>query len=360
EHEIDECQRYAPCVHGTCVDKIADYDCECATDYGGKNCSVLLIGCSDVECVNGGTCVPLLFEEIVHEFRCDCPPGFTGRNCELVTTVSMNGDAYLILDSHGTHGYDLRMSFRTTLPSVVLAVGQGEDHYFTLVLQDGRLKLHSSFLSRYNGIYSGSELNNGEWQFIQMLVNDTHSLLTSNNETTQHSLSPLSTISFTSTFLGGVTSNLKILAREPSYTGCMRDVSLNDNDVILSELPQNSKVNVVEGCNRVPQCQPNPCHNDGQCVDLWTSMKCLCKRPYLGDTCRMRQATWEASLCFTPATFGNEDIRDSLATVNIPPSDQQTFQRYVDISMLVRTKQDSGLIFYLGSPLESANQLGKC
>lgn len=62
---------------------------------------------------------------------------------------------------------------------------------------------------------------------------------------------------------------------------------------------------------------------------------------------------------FTPATFGNEDTRDSLATVEIPLQDQITFRRRVDISMLVRTRQNSGLIFYLGQPLESANQLGK-
>lgn len=44
-----------------------------------------------------------------------------------------------------------------------------------------------------------------------------------------------------------------------------------------------------EGCPRVEQCDSDPCLNDGECVDLWTSYQCNCKRPYLGDNCELSE-----------------------------------------------------------------------
>ena len=35
--DIDECAS-GPCVHGTCEDKINDYNCDCPDGYNGKNC----------------------------------------------------------------------------------------------------------------------------------------------------------------------------------------------------------------------------------------------------------------------------------------------------------------------------------
>ena len=55
--EINECERYAPCgAKGSCLDRIADYECECEAGWGGKNCSVELTGCNEVVCLNSGTC----------------------------------------------------------------------------------------------------------------------------------------------------------------------------------------------------------------------------------------------------------------------------------------------------------------
>ncbi|KAK3862830.1 hypothetical protein Pcinc_031333, partial [Petrolisthes cinctipes] len=52
---------------------------------------------------------------------------------------------------------------------------------------------------------------------------------------------------------------------------------------------------------------------------------------------------------FTPVTFGNEMTRDSLVTVAIPEVDHGTYRTHADVSMLVRTRQNDGLIFYLGT-----------
>ena len=37
--DIDDCAD-SPCDNGgTCIDKVADYDCNCVEGYSGKNCS---------------------------------------------------------------------------------------------------------------------------------------------------------------------------------------------------------------------------------------------------------------------------------------------------------------------------------
>lgn len=43
EIDIDECERYTPCINGKCVDGIGSYKCFCEPNYGGKNCSVIQI-----------------------------------------------------------------------------------------------------------------------------------------------------------------------------------------------------------------------------------------------------------------------------------------------------------------------------
>ncbi|XP_068222449.1 protein crumbs isoform X2 [Palaemon carinicauda] len=353
EIEIDECARFTPCVYGTCVDKVADYDCECEDDYGGKNCSVKLTGCNNVECFNGGTCEALLRDETEHYYECHCEHGFTGRNCENSTTMSFSGKSYVSVDSRSEEGYDLSFRFRTTLPNGVLAVVKGET-YAILQLLNGELNLYSPLIQelpefsgdgRLDGMYSGSELNDGQWQAVRVTFNESHVYLAANDEATVYPVDPSQTINSSTTVLGGATSTLAILLKgAPFFTGCIEDVYVDGGVLIPSDIPSSMKISVEEGCPREEQCSPNPCMNDGECKDMWTSYLCNCQRPYLGDTCQ---------LSFTPATFGNEDILDSLVTVIIPEIDHATYRTHADVSMLVRTRESDGLIFYLGTPLDS-------
>ena len=64
---------------------------------------------------------------------------------------------------------------------------------------------------------------------------------------------------------------------------------------------------------------------------------------------------------YTAATFGNDDINDSVVVVDI--GDPKPYESHVDISMFIRTRQSDGFIFYLGSdPFKqdrNANQVGE-
>lgn len=44
----------------------------------------------------------------------------------------------------------------------------------------------SLFSDRWEGIFAGSDLNDGQWQNVRMAVNDSHVLLAANDEVTVH------------------------------------------------------------------------------------------------------------------------------------------------------------------------------
>ena len=150
---------------------VADYKCDCETNFGGKNCSVPLTGCEEVTCLNGGTCTPWLLGEDDHRGNCSCMPGFDGELCQILTTFSFKGDSYVSVQSEREEGYELSFRFRTTLSNGVVAIGQGST-FFTLQLDNGKLKLHSSMLREYEGVIIGENLNNTQWQKVFVAVNN--------------------------------------------------------------------------------------------------------------------------------------------------------------------------------------------
>uniref|UniRef100_A0A8C9UBQ6 Notch receptor 3 n=1 Tax=Scleropages formosus TaxID=113540 RepID=A0A8C9UBQ6_SCLFO len=77
ESNIDNCQP-DPCHHGTCVDGIASYTCNCDPGYTGYRCENQLNECHSNPCQNGGKCV-----DLVNKYICQCRHGTSGTNCEI-------------------------------------------------------------------------------------------------------------------------------------------------------------------------------------------------------------------------------------------------------------------------------------
>jgi protein crumbs len=98
--------------------------------------------------------------------------------------------------------------------------------------------------------------------------------------------------------------------------------------------------NVESGCPREAQCSPNPCKNNGHCTDRWRDFSCKCERPYLGYTCQYNM---------TAATFGYENITNGYVSVKVTDAARRAVRSIVDISMFIRTREERGDIFYLGS-----------
>ena len=149
--DIDECALYSPCQNeATCEHLIADYQCLCTSEYGGKNCSELLIGCVTNDCVNGATCQPFYNEaDDLHSYTCACPPGFRGVTCEISTTATFQETSYVTHNATaGSSELDVSLSFRTTLADGVLVYNLADEDYLLLSLQDGdtlELRYRNSF-----------------------------------------------------------------------------------------------------------------------------------------------------------------------------------------------------------------------
>ncbi|XP_076260124.1 cell polarity complex component crumbs [Rhynchophorus ferrugineus] len=346
DKDIDDCANN-PCIHGSCIDKVANYTCNCNPNYGGKNCSVELIGCIDKPCQHNGVCIPYLRGENDHRFNCSCPPGFFGQACENRTTISFSGNSLVTVNTSRDEGYDIQFRFKTTLGDGLLALGKGLTYYI-LELSKGRLNLQSSLLNKWEGVFIGSNLNDSNWQKVFVAINSTHLVLSANEEQTIYPITfnenYVTYTSFPVTYMGGIPSNLRKLTHQPFFVGCAEDIQINSEWVIPQ--PKNTThltfQNTEIGCSRKPQCDPNPCHSGGFCTDKWRDFSCTCTRPYLGNTCQYN---------YTAATFGHEDITDSLVTVKAFDTSKKDIRMVVDISMFIRTRQPKGQIFYLGSSM---------
>ena len=75
--EIDECAA-VDCRNGaTCVDKLSDYECQCAGGFTGRHCEINIDDCAGSPCQHDGTCV-----DGVESYTCLCREGYTGERCE--------------------------------------------------------------------------------------------------------------------------------------------------------------------------------------------------------------------------------------------------------------------------------------
>ena len=68
-----------PCgANGTCIDKIASYECHCVDGWEGPDCAVKTNFCEENPCDNGGTC-----SNEADGYVCICPEGYKGNKIYL-------------------------------------------------------------------------------------------------------------------------------------------------------------------------------------------------------------------------------------------------------------------------------------
>ena len=229
----------------------------------------------------------------------------------------------------------------------MVAIGQGSS-FFTLQLKDGKLKVHSSMLAELEGVTMGNNLNDTNWQKVDLEFNGQDLVMTLNNKfTATNPINPegAAQTAFNMTYLGGtpVNSSARFLVSSQNpyepFIGCIQDIVVNGVKVTEKTVLEDGirKDNIERGCTRSDQCNPNPCLNEGKCLDLWRTHQCQCERPHLGPNCQYN---------YTGATFGYENITNSQAVVSIAnPND---YKYNIDLTMFIRTRQPSGIVFYLG------------
>lgn len=350
EREINECEMLEPCENGaTCVDLIADYKCECLPDFGGKNCQTKLIGCLNVNCLNGATCIPLLDERNEHIHICQCSEGFHGQSCETATTVSFDtGDSLSVTRYNDLlDTFNLEFQFRTTLPSGIISAGYVSNSMlqYVLYLWNGVIKVDV-----YSGIHHIAELfsksgqNDALWKTVKLQFVPNEVSLNVTGWALQKRVN-FSSLNFTVQF--GSISNMALVFDQklniPDFIGCVQDIYMN-GDIII---PNDNSIlhGAKEGCLREEQCEGSPCHN-GFCKDNWLSYECVCSRPFFGVTC---QYSYEA------ATFGFQNQK-SRAELVLSDTTKAALTDSMELSFFARTRNESGLLFYLGPTLgDSSN-----
>lgn len=84
ESNINNCQP-DPCHHGTCIDGIASYTCNCDAGYTGYRCENQLNECHSNPCQNGAKCV-----DQVNKYMCHCQHGTSGKTKVSINTMTVN------------------------------------------------------------------------------------------------------------------------------------------------------------------------------------------------------------------------------------------------------------------------------
>ncbi|NWX16415.1 CRUM1 protein, partial [Aegotheles bennettii] len=360
---INECEE-GPCKNGAvCEDGIADYTCHCApsqdgTVWGGKNCSVKLTGCQTHDCQNEALCIPT-YQAESHGHLCQCQPGFYDATCSTPTTFSFASRGYLLIelpvnnqsrrDVAGDELASVSLRFRTTLPSAILFYRGHEAEYLFLELFDGIL--HAGLRREdvwYPLLLEGLRVDDGRWHKVEVVLHSTVQLKLWHDSCDagvclQSSPVPHGTAwtphTFLNMYIGGAEDPMANNTQsQQGFVGCLEDFQVDAEAVLPADLPVGEDSPVALGCDRTEWCLSQPCFHGGLCVDLWTTFRCDCSRPYGGPACSYERPA---------ATFGIENST-SFASFTLPESLGANF----NISFFIRSRKPNGLLLQIGNETE--------
>lgn len=224
------------------------------------------------------------------------------------TTASFNGSSWLKFSySKQINDLYVAFSFRTTLPNGTLFYVSDEtntNRIYVMLTEERTLIMYAKFTD--NNVRTDTlqtfrqrELNDAEWHTVMLEVNGTNIVLKLDHEDCLQSLCETSitldetAITLKDMYFGGLSDgdilqSLRSLA-DP-FIGCLQDVKVGNDWVIPGNYiggGGKKSSHLVLGCDRKAPCQPQPCQNGGQCLDLWDEFVCECVRPFIGETCNV-------------------------------------------------------------------------
>ncbi|RXN08663.1 crumbs -like protein [Labeo rohita] len=368
EVNIDECES-DPCLNGgVCEDGVAEYKCHCAEaeegllPWGGPQCTVELLGCIDHACQNGATCLPWLDGD-THEHTCLCPPGFYDDVCSTPTTFSFSSPKFFLIEvppmerrrrdiEEHEHPLGVHLRFRTTLPDMLLFFRGNAEFFLSLEIVGGELRAKA--ISKKDGSLEAQLpglVSDGDWH--ETVVNiegrdhDIRLVLQVKGPGCDNQVcrverklpdgqeSFLHHDSLTKLYVGGAPEEyMELTLSGHGFLGCMEDLLVDGRPVLPHDLGD-EEASIEVGCIKTEWCgvDPNPCSQQGQCVDLWTSYRCDCYRPHYGDNCSQDFPFW---------TFSHEDSKSFLAFELL-----SDFGRNFSVSFFLRSLKSTGLLFQL-------------
>lgn len=367
EINIDDCESQ-PCQNGAwCEDGVADYTCHCPQPdpdqlpWGGRHCSVRLLGCVDHECQNSATCLPWLDGE-EHGHTCVCPHGFYGALCSTPTTFSFSAPGFVRIEvvieeriqreavehrrQHHHGGVGVQLRFRTTLSDMLLFFRGDADSHLLLEIVGGGLRAKASSSEAELEVRFPGLVSDGDWRDAHVWVSEVEGLVLvlqgpgcdaegctieddgSEGPDFRHSGE------FAHVYVGGVPEKIREQTSVGSgFVGCIEDLIIDSRPVLPQDLQEDQVHQMELGCSKTEWCEPGPCSTHGRCVDLWTSFRCDCFRPYHGPSCSDEFPSWTYSHEGTPS-YSAYDIGDNHSA-------------NFSISFFLRSLKPAGLLFQL-------------
>ncbi|XP_065100010.1 protein crumbs homolog 2a [Paramisgurnus dabryanus] len=357
EVNIDECES-APCLNeGICEDRVGEYTCHCPEPkegllpWGGPQCSVQLRGCIEHLCQNGATCLPW-FDGKKHGHTCLCAAGFYDDVCSTPTTFSFSSPRFFLFEvpqlerrkreANLSPSLEVRLRFRTTLPDVLLFFRGNAEIFLSLEIVGGELltrmtpDVGAPVEARLPGLVS-----DGVWHEAAVSIQESTKLVlqscdsqacrVENKFLDDHK--PFWTHkSLTKVYVGGVPEEyLKFTLGGHGFLGCMEDLQVDGRHVLPRDLGDEDE-SMEMGCMKTEWCEidPQPCSQQGKCVDLWNDYRCDCYRPYHGHECTQAYPSW---------TFGHEDSASFLAFKLL-----SDFGRNFSVTFFLRSLQSNGML----------------
>ncbi|XP_028852348.1 protein crumbs homolog 2b isoform X1 [Denticeps clupeoides] len=354
--DIDECES-DPCKNGaTCEDGVHSYTCLCPKEapgrlpWGGPDCNTQLTGCEDHLCDNGATCIPHLSGE-QHEYVCTCPAGFHGEFCSTPTTFSFSKPGFVLVELPRINrtrrdlevtGPNVQLRFRTTLSDLILFYRGTANHFLSLEIVNGELRASAQTGDQKLEAKISQPVNDGLWHQAFVTMEDKLLLSVGNDANSSHweedsghnHLLVFHMDDLQQVLIGGVQPEyLNNTVSKKGFIGCMEDLLIDFAPILPQSISQDQVPDFQIGCNKTEWCQPDPCSQQGFCVDLWSDYRCHCFRPFHGNSCSEEFPSW---------TFSHE-LDMSFASFPITQSHGGDF----NVSFFLRSIKPSGLIFQL-------------
>jgi len=122
-----------PCLNGgTCKDDLtrSSYVCECAGGFIGDNCGTNVNDCADHPCLNGASCV-----DGIETFSCECQTPFVGKFCQTdptattttTTTTTTTSTSTTTTTTTNTPQIGVKQQFTTAADSATASGEENED-----------------------------------------------------------------------------------------------------------------------------------------------------------------------------------------------------------------------------------------
>lgn len=71
------------------------------------------------------------------------------------------------------------------------------------------------------------------------------------------------------------------------YIGCLRQISIDGNFQNPQDFEKLSPQILLDSCQMLDRCNPNPCEHNGKCKQNSKEFECVCDENYTGATCHM-------------------------------------------------------------------------